>query len=200
MAEAMNELKKGRRMLLFLVVLFALPVLVVVLMYRFDVRPSGSSHGQLITPPVELRLPSLHTAQGTAFQAAQWKTKWSIVFIDSSGCTQSCQEHVHLLRQVHVALNKEIDRVQRILILNQPASADTLTALTSQYPDLAVLSGNDVAPLVRQFDLPGQPAATSERVYLVDPLGNLMMSYPKDYNPKGLLDDLTRLLKYSWVG
>jgi hypothetical protein len=38
------------------------------------------------------------------------------------------------------------------------------------------------------------------RVYLVDPLGNLMMSYPADMNPKGMQTDLKKLLKNSWAG
>jgi hypothetical protein len=35
---------------------------------------------------------------------------------------------------------------------------------------------------------------------LIDPLGNLMMSYPKNAEPKGVRKDLMRLLKNSWAG
>ena len=52
--------RKGRRMLLFLLVLFALPVVVVLSMYRFDYRPGGASHGELLTPPKPLQLPAVH--------------------------------------------------------------------------------------------------------------------------------------------
>jgi len=38
------------------------------------------------------------------------------------------------------------------------------------------------------------------RSYLVDPLGNLMMSYPADAAPKGMLKDLKRLLRLSHIG
>jgi hypothetical protein len=37
-------------------------------------------------------------------------------------------------------------------------------------------------------------------VYLIDPLGNLMMSYAADARPKGMLEDLKKLLRLSHVG
>jgi len=37
-------------------------------------------------------------------------------------------------------------------------------------------------------------------IYLVDPLGNLMMRFPPDLEPKSLLKDLKHLLKVSRIG
>ena len=37
-------------------------------------------------------------------------------------------------------------------------------------------------------------------IYLVDPLGNLMMRYPRDPDPAKLVKDLQRLLRYSRIG
>lgn len=200
MSEVTPQQRKGRRMLVFLLVLFALPVLVVLGMYQFDYRPGGSSHGDLLAPPKGLRLPSTKTLQGEAFSADQWKKKWSVVFVSESGCNAGCQNSVHLLRQIHVSLNKEIDRVQRLLIVSNTADPAELAAIQLQYPDLVILAAPETAALARQFDLPGQPAGTSGRTYIVDPLGNLIMSYPSGFDPKGLREDMTRLLKYSWVG
>jgi cytochrome oxidase Cu insertion factor (SCO1/SenC/PrrC family) len=191
---------KGRRMLLLMVGLFALPLLVVMAMYQFNWSPGGSSHGELLTPPRPLQLATLQTLQGKEFAAANWKDKWSLVYVDASGCPADCRDQVHLLRQIHVSLNKEIGRVQRVLLAPETKDMTALAALQQTYPDLVILTGGDVTALSRQFDLPDQAADLSGRVYLVDPLGNLMMSYPKEHEPKGLLKDLTRLLKYSWVG
>lgn len=187
-------------MLLFLVALFVLPILVVLGMYQFDYRPGGASHGELIAPPKALQLPTLQDAQGKSFGTEQWKKKWHVVYVSDAGCAAECQQQVHLLRQIHVSLNKEIDRVRRVLIIPSAADPAELAALQAQYPDLVILAGDQAAPLAQQFDLPDQPANTSGRVYFVDPLGNLMMSYPAGYDPKGLREDITRLLKYSWVG
>ena len=43
-------------------------------------------------------------------------------------------------------------------------------------------------------------ALAAGRLYLVDPLGNLMMSYERGAPVKGLLDDLKKLLNLSHIG
>ena len=46
------------------------------------------------------------------------------------------------------------------------------------------------------------PATVSARdhIYLIDPLGNLMMRFPKDADPARMVKDLKRLLKISRIG
>jgi hypothetical protein len=39
-----------------------------------------------------------------------------------------------------------------------------------------------------------------EHIYLVDPLGNLMMRFPRDPDPSKMIKDLQRLLRYSRFG
>lgn len=187
-------------MLVFLVVLFALPLLAVLVMYQLDYRPGGKSYGELLAPPKTLQLPSTQDLHGKPFAADQWKKKWTLVYISDTRCATECLKTVHLLRQIHVTLNKEFDRVQRVLIVSNARDTEELAAIQKQYPDLVVLTGTETAALAQQFDFPGQPAAGSMRAYIVDPLGNLIMSYPAGFDPKGLQKDITRLLKYSWVG
>jgi cytochrome oxidase Cu insertion factor (SCO1/SenC/PrrC family) len=195
-----QQQRKGRRMLLILLVLFSLPLLAVMSMYWLDYRPGGASHGDLLTPPKALHPVAVTDLQGKSFGAEQWKSKWHLVMIADGNCADECQQRVHLLRQIHVTLNKEIERVQRVLIVPNASDNTGLAALQQQYPDLVILVGAEATTLAGEFDLPGQPANTSERSYVVDPLGNLMMSYPAGFDPKGMQKDLTRLLKYSWVG
>jgi glutathione peroxidase-family protein len=54
--------------------------------------------------------------------------------------------------------------------------------------------------VVEVFSLDEQQPMAARRVYLVDPLGNLMMRYEPDDEPKGMIKDLERLLKYSGLG
>jgi len=192
--------RKGRRTFLLLFGLFAMPLLLVAAMYQFDWRPGGASHGQLVTPPRVLQLTDQTNLQGKPFRVVQWKEKWSLVYIAGPDCAAVCQEQLHTLRQVHVSLGKEIERLQRVLLVPADPQGAALVAIQQQYPDLFVLAGANVTSLASQFDLPGQPALSAGRVYLVDPLGNLMMSYPQGYEAKGLRKDLMRLLTYSWAG
>lgn len=187
-------------MLVFLVVLFALPLIVVLAMHQLDYRPGGKSYGTLITPPRALQLPAMQDLQGNPFTMEQWKKKWTMAYVAHAECDSACEQKVHLLRQIHVTLNKEIERVQRVLIVADANDNAALAALQSRYPDLVVLTGNEAAVLAKQFDQAARPAIGSAHAFVVDPLGNVILSYPEDFDAKGMQKDITRLLKYSWVG
>lgn len=59
----------------------------------------------------------------------------------------------------------------------------------------------DAAPILTLLRLsPADDPAAKDRVYLIDPLGNIMMVYAPDSRPKGMLEDLKRLLGLSHVG
>jgi cytochrome oxidase Cu insertion factor (SCO1/SenC/PrrC family) len=186
----------GRKILLILAVIFVLPFTVAATLHLLKLKPSGHSYGNLIQPPQALQFPVLHDAQGKEFTAQQWLKIWSVVVVDSTGCAQPCQAQVHLLKQVHTSLNKDAHRLQRVLLVPTGLKDEVLVALQKQYPDLLILGGTDAdaAKFVENFNVAGAS------MYLVDPLGNLMMSYPEKMDPKGIFSDLKRLLKNSWAG
>ena len=193
-ADAREEKRHGRGTLLLLAAMFALPLLIVAAMYQLQWHPSGSSHGNLISPPRPLQLVELQTLQGKRFGAAQWKDKWNLVYISRQNCDAACATQLHDLRQVHAALGKEIGRVQRILLVTADDKDESLAGIQAQYPDLIILTGPVAEKLAGQF------GAHLGDVYLVDPLGNLMMRYPPGYEARGMYKDLMRLMTYSWVG
>ena len=186
----------GRKVLLILAVVFLLPFTVAALLHLLDFKPNGKSYGNLIQPPKSLQFPVLKDLQGNSFKSQRWLKKWSVVMVDSSNCAAPCQAQVQLLKQVHTSLNKEARRVQRVLLVPAKIEGETINNLQKKFPDLIILAGDDAATIKfsAEFNVVGG------QVYLVDPLGNLMMSYPNKVNPKGLRSDLTRLLKNSWAG
>ena len=191
-----NAKLSGRKILLILAVVFLLPFTMAALLHLLDLKPSGKSYGDLIQPPKSLQFPVLKDVQGRSFKSQQWLKKWSVVMVDSTGCAAPCQAKVQLLKQVHTSLNKEIKRVQRVLLVPNGIQGETMNELQKKYPDLIILAGADaeIVKFAAEFNV------TGAQVYLVDPLGNLMMSYSEKMDPKGLRSDLTRLLKNSWAG
>jgi hypothetical protein len=186
---------RSKKTFYLLILVFVLPFTMAVLLHLFDLIPGGKSYGNLIQPPKSLQIPVLKDATGKAFNPEQWNKIWSIVTVDSTGCTAPCAARLHMLKQVHTSMNKEIDRIQRVLLV--PATeTDAYNEIQKQYPDLIILAGADaeMAKFSAEFN------SASDSVFLVDPLGNLMMSYPEKFDPKGLRSDLTRLLKNSWAG
>ena len=198
MSEPIENQSKPRSMKTFylLIAVFILPFTMAVLLHFIDLKPSGKSYGNLIQPPKSLQIPVLIDVQGKAFKPEQWNKIWSIVTVDSTGCAAQCAERVHMLKQVHTSMNKEIDRVQRVLLVPTGMKSEVSTELQKKYPDLIILAGTDEGSVKfsAEFDV------NKGNVFLVDPLGNLMMSYPDKFDPKGLYSDLKRLLKNSWAG
>lgn len=194
----MNPQRKGRLQLILLVLVFALPVAAVVALHWADWRPVGKSYGELVQPPRTLSFPVLDTAQHQPFAPRAWLGKWHMVYVSRNACTESCLKDLHTMRQLHASLAKEIDRLQRVWLVTGTLSPEAAAMLQHNYPDLIMLP--NAATLAAQFELSNISAADSGRIYLVDPLGHLIMSYPPDSNPYGMRKDLLRLLSYSWAG
>jgi len=207
-----------RRVLIALALLFFAPVAVAfILYYGIGWSPGGRvNHGELVEPPVplpELALPQADgprpggpdAASGTGAEPAVTspsflKGKWTLLYLGDGACSAGCRADLYNTRQVRAALGADRERVQRVF-LAEGACCD-LDWLHAQQPDLiTVQAGGAAAPLTAILEHAGQsPAPAADRVYLIDPLGNLMMSYAADARPKGMLEDLKKLLRLSHVG
>jgi hypothetical protein len=197
-ADSEPNKRQGRWTLILLVFFFSVPMVAVLLMHHYNWHPQGRSHGDLVTPPHALHIPGkLMTVQGAYVEPELLKNKWSMVYV-AHECTQACEERLYVMRQLHASLAKDIRRVQRIVI----ASDGNLQGLHEQYPDIVILNQpeNEVAALRAQFDLQDTPADNENRIYLVDPLGNLMMSFSDGIPAADIRKDIIRLLAYSWAG
>ncbi len=182
-------------MLISLLLVFALPVLIGIVLYFGDWRPGGSSYGELLRQPQPLNFPVLKTLQGKPVDAVVWKDKWHLVYIAPASCDEECRNGLHAMRQIHASLAKEIDRLGRVWLIDGPRLPEAAVQ-QSHYPDMLVLT--EATALARQFDT--NIADAHGRIYLVDPLGNLVISYPRGSDPSGIRKDLMKLLKYSWTG
>jgi cytochrome oxidase Cu insertion factor (SCO1/SenC/PrrC family) len=167
-------------------------------MHKYDWHPQGSSRGELISPARPLQMPpQLLDSHGAKVGQELWRDKWSMVYI-ANDCQQACTTRLHSMRQLHASLAKDISRVQRVLLT--PSS--NLESIQKQYPDLVILNqpSAELASLRQQFDLANAPAGNEDRVYLIDPLGNLMMNFPATISDADVRKDLIQLLAYAWAG
>jgi len=193
--------RRQRRLLVALALLFFAPLAVAFYLYYGSIgwRPGHRvNHGDLIEPPRPLPDMSLPIAAAPGAAAAPTglvlKGKWTLLYVGAGECSAVCRSDLYEMRQVRIALNREMDRVQRVFIA-QGACCDW-PFLDEQHPDLiTVVATADAAPLLALL-----PAGAADRIFLIDPLGNLMMSFAPDAKPKGMLTDLKRLLGLSHVG
>ena len=158
------------------------------------------NHGELITPPRPLPEISLPTADGSESTAELFTGKWTLIYLGDGACDTRCRHALYVTRQVRIALNQHMDRVQRVFLYrgdccDEPFFSTEHRGLISL--DLDSDGGRELAEL---FRFSKEPPVESGRLWLVDPLGNLMMSYPAKADPKGMIEDLKRLLTLSHVG
>ena len=118
--------------------------------------------------------------------------------MESGPCAEACRARLYDTRQVRLALDRDMKRVQRVFIAEDGCCDAEF--LHDQHPDLIKLQRTAAAPLLALLPQETTGAARAPRVYLIDPLGNLMMFYAADVKPKGILEDLKRLLRLSSIG
>src|SRR5258708_12037819 len=132
--------RRQRLLLVALALLFFAPLAVTFYLYYGPVgwRPgSRVNHGDLIEPPrplPEISLPMVgHGAAGQT-KPDFLKGKWTLLYVGSGSCTALCRSELYTMRQVSIALNRDMDRVQRVFIAEGDCSDQQF--LDPQHPDL----------------------------------------------------------------
>ena len=191
--------RRSRAQVWILLAVFFVPLALAFLLYYGSGgwRPSGSTnHGELISPPRPLPGVTLPTPGGPPLAPETWHGKWTLLYVGDGRCDGRCRAALVLMRQTRLALNADMTRVQRIFLAT--GNCCDRAYLDAEHPDLAIaLADNDAgAQLLAAF-----PDTTDNFIYVIDPLGNLMMRHVPEPPPaKGLLEDLRRLLKLSHIG
>ena len=189
-----ESVQRKRSLSLYLIAAVAvLPILGAYSLY-FLWRPSSfTNYGELITP-VPLADVPLPQPDGSRFSAAALRGKWAYLIVDGGGCDPSCVDKLYKIRQVRLTQGEKMGRVERAWLIDDDIKPSP--AIASDYPGTRFIYAKE-SPLVRAL-----PASTSPRhyIYLIDPLGNVMMRYPRTADPNAMKKDLTRLLKVSRIG
>jgi hypothetical protein len=202
--------RRQRRILIGVALMFFAPLgLSFYLYYGKDWRPGGRVNaGELIEPPrplpsLALPLLGLGADAGLAADAGETapqflKGKWTFLYVQHGRCDDECRRHLYDTRQVRLALDREMNRVQRVFIGDSDCC--DLQDLKASHPDLmAVRASSKDVPLLNLLPI-RTGAVNSHRIYLIDPLGNVMMFYAPDVRSKGMLEDMKRLLRLSSIG
>jgi cytochrome oxidase Cu insertion factor (SCO1/SenC/PrrC family) len=139
----------------------------------------SGNYGELVTP----------RSAGGPLDAL--RGKWVLVTFDPAACGPACERKLYVVRQVRRAQGQDAERMERLWGVTDAAkpSAKLLAAIEGSH--IAIGAGD----WTRAF--PGELAA---HIYLVDPLGNVMLRFPADPDPAKTIKDLQRLLKYSRFG
>jgi cytochrome oxidase Cu insertion factor (SCO1/SenC/PrrC family) len=196
----------SRQAFVLLALLFMTPGFVAWVMHNSSEkgwRPEGTTNrGTLIHPARPLALPDTLTV-GEQPMSSYLQGLWTLVYLGDADCDAVCDENLYKMRQIRTAQNENMRRVQRLYLVRDEAIAAELQArLDTEYKDMDVqlITEEQLQQLDPYFRIDEGPLLEDERVFIIDPLGNLMMLYPPDADPSGMLKDLKKLLKYSKIG
>ncbi len=196
----------SRQALVLLGLIFLAPVFVSWVMHHSSEegwKPQGTTNrGNLVHPARPLVMPADMVSDGMSLQD-YLQGKWTLLYIGEANCGETCRNNLYKMRQVRVAQNEDMRRVQTLFLLHADSIPNELGGfLAQEHKDMAValLSDAHVAAITPQFQVDETPVTGAGRIYIVDPLGNLMMYYLPDADARDILKDLQKLLKYSRIG
>jgi cytochrome oxidase Cu insertion factor (SCO1/SenC/PrrC family) len=193
-----NLRKRNLRTIGALAAVFLLPLVASFYMYYGSGwRPAASTaHGELYQPARPLPKADLRDPKGEFAPANVLNEKWALVYVGGGQCDDACKTSLHFMRQTRLSLNNEMTRVARVFLATSQCCDQAF--LDREHAGLVTLdaSGPDAADLVATFPVQDR----EHSLYVVDPLGNLVMRYDTRDTPKGMLTDLKKLLKLSHIG
>ncbi len=189
----MEKAKGGRSGLVVagVALLFVAPIVAAWAMILLDWRPGiTNNNGHLLQPPLAIAELPLTDLQGERLEATRFNGFWDVLVTPPAACEAACTETLDKLSRVHLALNKDMDRVRVAVLLPEDAPAPELP----EQLGLLRAAGDvqrDIATAGSTFALDGPT------VHVVDPRGWLILSYTYPLDASGLLDDMQRLLRAS---
>jgi cytochrome oxidase Cu insertion factor (SCO1/SenC/PrrC family) len=189
-----NEPVNKRPWTLWLIIALCVAPVIASYVAYYVAPPSGhTNYGELLNAPPLPDAP-LRLADGTPFLISALRGRWVLLVTDSAQCNEACQRKLFTLLQLRLAQGKEMERIERAWLLNDDKTVAPELVEAYRGTWLIRIGAADVLKA-----LPAQrPAA--DYIYVLDPLGNVVMRYGSDADPTRIIKDLTRLLKTSRIG
>lgn len=187
--------RRGRRTLLLLAFVCVLPVVASYLTFYVWPPQGRVNHGELVTP-VALPASTLASVGGQAALArTELEGRWTLLLVAAADCDAACERALYVSRQARLAQAKEMERVGRVWLVT--GAADPTPGQLARHEDLRLArAGADWLAVL--------PSPAPGSIWLVDPLGNVMMRFADEADTTGAARDVTkdlqRLLKYSALG
>jgi hypothetical protein len=188
---------KGRWKLLAVLAVCAAPMIASYFTY-YVIKPEGRTNYGALLDPRNYPIPAMASTQldGKPATLGDYKGKWIMLKVGPSDCAQACQDQLFAMRQLRTMQGKEASRIERVWLITDNEPLETLLLRVNDGTHM-LRAPQDV---VRKWLPVEQGGLASDHIYLIDPLGNLMMRFPKDADPSKVKKDLAKVLKASAIG
>ena len=195
MEAAFEQPRRSNAALWILTASFIIPAILAYGYFFFGDRPSIKSNGNLIIPIVDIHNLNITDESGSPLSEEALTPHWRMLYFAGTSCDAKCQSALVKMRQVNIGMGKYQDRVNHGVVHLSPPDEEFSKLIDSKHvaagkiysklEHIAALSKLEVDPM------------NMKSIYLVDPLGNIMMSFDRSIDPKLIRKDLNKLLKIS---
>ena len=141
------------------------------------------NYGELVRPVIATDDTDIEIDGNASLQGI-----WTIAYV-SSRCDEACEKAVADMQTIRTLMNTDMRRIQRMIIIEDNSTP------TNEEKDLikARVTSEKLTQSLKQY--------TDNTIYLIDPIGNIMLYYkPQDIDIRLVIKDLKRLFKYSRIG
>ena len=171
----------------------------------YVIKPQArTNYGDFIDPVTHPMPSTLHLTalDGKPAALKDYEGKWIMLQVDGGTCAEPCRKKLHDLRQVRLAQGRESDRIERVWLITDDTPLDTV--LMREYDGVRILR---VRVDALEKWLPSEPGVAPfdrkmlfDQIYVIDPLGRLMMRFPKNADANLIKKDIGKLLRASSIG
>ena len=156
------------------------------------------NYGRLLSEPIDVGTLDLELDYQN-LNVDSMERKWMLVHFINDACLESCADLIYVARQVNVLLARQQTRVKRYIAAPLKVKPKLENFFTT-YQDLNFIEVKDQSKTVREFKKSGIDPFAQPNMFVIDPIGNIILHYSGEVDGKKLLADLKKLLGASKIG
>ncbi|WXR75033.1 hypothetical protein WHX56_05905 [Achromobacter veterisilvae] len=163
----------------------------------------SSNYGALVSPqrPMpaagDLRLTTL---DGKPFDLQSLKGKWLLAAADGGACPESCARKLFIARNSHASQGKNVDRLARVWFITDDAPVPDKVLEAYKGTIMVRANPDQLARFLLARDVAAGQPGLQDPIWVIDPLGNLMMQYPAEADGVKVRKDISKLVYSSRIG
>lgn len=160
----------------------------------------ATNNGKLITPPITTEITEFVGFDDFSLKnMKELPGRWVLInVIPDKDCNSICQQAIHKTKQIRLMMNKDLTRIRRLVIIIPEINSELAKPWWKD--DVRLLRSKPVLSLVQKLKKIRNSDIPDGMLFLMDPLGNLMMQYEPEFDPYKVKSDLYKLLKISQIG
>ena len=158
--------------------------------------------GSVINPPSPAADFSLTSQTGATVRLSDYRGKYVLLFFGYSHCTEECPVSMAILAKARSELGAQAANVQLLFVSTDPATdtQQSMGVFLARFdPTFIGLVGSQATlqQIWKEYGVTVLDGGEthSSYTYLIDPNGNLIMTYSYPANADGVAADLKKLLK-----